>query len=147
MKRVGVLSIVLVAAISGACGGSDEPGASPTAPSSTPASSSPPPPAQQQASCVPTNLRVVSIQGTVVQLRWDAVSGATEYVVLVGSTSGSSDQLSTNTSNNEYTWTAKRGRSTPACRRSAMAASADPRTRSAIPSPKADGRTSSQSGQ
>ena len=31
-------------------------------------------------------------------LAWSAVSGATEYLVLVGSTSGNSDELSTNTS-------------------------------------------------
>jgi hypothetical protein len=109
MRRVGVLTIVLAAAITGACGGTEDPGSSPTAPSSTPSTPSTPPPAPPQASCVPANLRVVSIQGTVVTLRWDSVSGATEYVVLVGSTSGSSDQLSTNTTNNDYTWTAKKG--------------------------------------
>ena len=38
------------------------------------------------------------------------VSGATEYLVLVGSTPSSSDQLSTNTTNTSYTWTAKAGR-------------------------------------
>jgi len=59
---------------------------------------------------VPTNLHVASMQGTVVTLAWNAVSGATEYVVLVGSTPGSSDQLSTNTTNTSYTWTAKNGR-------------------------------------
>ena len=48
--------------------------------------------------------------GTVVTLGWNAVSGATEYVVLVGSAPGSSDQLSTNTTNTSYTWTAKGGR-------------------------------------
>jgi hypothetical protein len=58
---------------------------------------------------VPTNLHVVSIQGTVVTLAWNGVSGATEYVVLVGSSPGSSDQLSTNTTNTNYTWTAKGG--------------------------------------
>jgi hypothetical protein len=59
---------------------------------------------------VPTNLVVSAVQGSVVTLQWSAVSGASEYTVLVGSTSGSSDQLSTNTSNTTYTWTAKPGR-------------------------------------
>jgi hypothetical protein len=59
---------------------------------------------------VPTNLTVGSIQGTVVTLQWNAVSGASEYLVLVGSTPSSSDQLSTNTTNTSYTWTAKGGR-------------------------------------
>jgi hypothetical protein len=35
------------------------------------------------------------------------VSGASEYSVLVGSTPSSSDLLSTNTTNSNYTWTAK----------------------------------------
>ena len=108
MNRVGVLSIVLAAAVT-ACGGSDGVSPAPTGPSSTtPPSSSPAPP--QQTSCVPANLRVAGIQGTVVTLEWNAVSGATEYSVLVGSTPSSSDQLSTNTTNTSYTWTAKNGR-------------------------------------
>jgi hypothetical protein len=59
---------------------------------------------------VTTNLAVGSVQGSVVTLQWNAVSGATEYQVLVGLAPGSSDQLSTNTTNNSYTWTAKPGR-------------------------------------
>jgi hypothetical protein len=59
---------------------------------------------------VPTNLTVASIQGSVVSLQWSAVSGASEYVVLVGSAPSSSDQLNENTSQNNYTWTAKPGR-------------------------------------
>ncbi len=110
MNRVGVLSIVLAAAVTGACGGGDTVSSAPTGPSSTTTTTTAPPPPPPQTSCVPANLRLVSIQGTVVSLAWDAVSGATEYVVLVGSTPGSSDQLSTNTTNTNYTWTAKGGR-------------------------------------
>jgi len=110
MNRVGVLSIVFAAAVTGACGSSDGASPAPTGPSSTTTTtSSQPQPAPQQA-CVPSNLRVASIQGSVVTLEWNGVSGATEYLVLVGSTSGSSDQLSTNTTNTSYTWTAKSGR-------------------------------------
>jgi hypothetical protein len=108
MNRCGVLSIVLAAAVTGACGGSEGVGSSPTGPSSTPTTTSSQP--TSQASCVPTNLVVSAVQGSVVTLQWSAVSGASEYTVLVGSTSGSSDQLSTNTSNATYTWTAKPGR-------------------------------------
>ena len=108
MNRVGMLLIVLAAAVTGACGGADSASPSPTAPSSPSAPSTPSP--QAPASCVPTNLHVVSIQGTVVSLAWNAVSGATEYTVLVGSTPGSSEQLSTNTTNANYTWTARSGR-------------------------------------
>jgi hypothetical protein len=108
MNRIAVLSIVVAAAVTGACGSSDSVGSSPTSPSSTPApSTSQPTPAP--ASCVPTNL-TVSSQGTVVTLQWNAVSGATEYLVLVGSTPSSSDQLFTNTTQSNYTWTAKSGR-------------------------------------
>ena len=111
MTRVGMLSIVLAAAVTGACGGAESASSSPTAPSTTTTPTpSQPQPTPQPAACVPTNLHVVSIQGTVVTLGWNGVSGATEYVVLVGSTPGSSDQLSTNTTNTSYTWTAKGGR-------------------------------------
>ena len=111
MTRVGMLSIVLAAAVTGACGGADSASSSPTGPSSTTTTtSSQPQPTPQPSACVPTNLHVVSIQGTVVTLAWNGVSGASEYVVLVGSAPGSSDQLSTNTTNTSYTWTAKGGR-------------------------------------
>ena len=111
MTRVGMLSIVLAAAVTGACGGADSASSSPTGPSTTTTTtSSQPQPTPQQTACVPANLRVASIQGSVVTLEWNGVSGATEYVVLVGSTPGSSDQLSTNTTNASYTWTAKGGR-------------------------------------
>jgi hypothetical protein len=107
MNRAGVLSIVLAAAVTGACGGAESASSSPTGPSSTPVASQPQP---SQGSCVPTSLRVGSIQGTVVTLQWNAVSGATEYVVLVGSAPSSSDRLSTNTTNTSYTWTSSTGR-------------------------------------
>ena len=111
MTRVGMLSIVLAAAVTGACGGADSASSSPTGPSTTTTTtSSQPQPTPQPAACVPTNLHVASKQGTVVTLEWNSVSGATEYVVLVGSSPGSSDQLSTNTTNTSYTWTAKGGR-------------------------------------
>jgi hypothetical protein len=110
MNRAGVLSIVFAAAVTGACGGSESASPTPTGPSSTTTTTTSQPQPTQQAACVPTNLHVVSIQGTVVSLAWNAVSGATEYTVLVGSAPGSSDQLSTNTTNANYTWTAKTGR-------------------------------------
>ena len=111
MTRAGMLSIMLAAAVTGACGGAESASSSPTGPSSTTTTtSSQPQPTPQPTACVPTNLHVVSMQGSVVTLGWNGVSGATEYVVLVGSAPGSSDQLSTNTTNASYTWTAKGGR-------------------------------------
>jgi hypothetical protein len=113
MTRVGILSVVLVAALTGACGGADDASPAPTGPSSTTTNTAPPPAAPPaQTSCVPTppsNLSVASIQGTVVTLQWTGVSGAIDYTILVGSTPSSSDQLSTNTTNTSYTWTAKKG--------------------------------------
>jgi len=108
MNRAGLLSIVLAAAVTGACGGADSATSSPTSPSSTPTSSSQPQP--PPASCVPANLRVGSIQGTTVTLQWNAVNGATEYLVLVGTAPSGSDRVSTNTTNISYTWTASPGR-------------------------------------
>jgi hypothetical protein len=108
MNRAGVVLIVLAAAVTGACGGAESASSSPTGPSSTPVASSQPQPSQ--GSCVPANLRVSSMQGTTVTLQWNAVTGATEYMILVGSAPSSSDRLSTNTSNTSYTWTASPGR-------------------------------------
>src|SRR5688572_20578101 len=110
MNRVGVLSVVLAAAVTGACGGSDDASSSPTGPSSTTTTSSSQPTPQPQPSCVPANLALVSIVSSRVTLQWSSVSGATEYLVLVGSTPSSSDLLSTNTSNPNYSWTARPGR-------------------------------------
>jgi chitodextrinase len=52
----------------------------------------------------PASLRVDAVVGTTVSLSWSAVSGATEYLVLVGSTSGNSNELFTNTSQTTYTY-------------------------------------------
>jgi hypothetical protein len=109
-RTTRMLSIVLAAAVAGACGGAESASSSPTGPSSTPVASSQPQPQPSQGSCVPVNLRVGSIQGTSVTLQWNAVTGATEYLILVGSAPSSSDRLSTNTSNTSYTWTASPGR-------------------------------------
>ena len=72
MNRVGMLSIVLAAAVTGACGGAESASSSPTGPSTTTTTtSSQPQPTPQPAACVPANLRVASIQGIVVTLRME----------------------------------------------------------------------------
>jgi hypothetical protein len=109
MNRFGILSIVLAAAVTAACGGAEGAGPSPTSPSTTPTPPASQPQPPQSASCVPQNLRVASIQGTAVRLEWSGVSGASEYLVLVGSTPGNSDQLFENTGNPYYAWTARQG--------------------------------------
>ena len=108
MKRAGIFAIVLAAAVTGACGGADGTSPSPTSP--TPTQTTPnSQPQPTQTSCVPTNLRA-SVTGSSVTLEWNAVSGASEYLILVGSTPSSSDRLSTNTTNTNYSWTAQPGR-------------------------------------
>ena len=108
MIRAGVSFIVISAVLTAACGGAEEVGSSPTGPSPTVTV-----PSQPQPSCTPAapgNLTVASIQGTVVSLTWSGVNGATEYLILVGSGPSSSDELSTNTTQTNYTWTSKSGR-------------------------------------
>jgi hypothetical protein len=103
MTRVTLYVAALAATVAAGCSGS-EGGATPTSPSASTSSGGTAPP---QASCTmpaaPANLHVDSLQGSTVSLSWSAVSGATEYLVLVGSTSGSSDELFTNTSQAAYT--------------------------------------------
>lgn len=110
MKRVGLCFVALAAAMTMACGGSDNGGASPTSPSPSGSSGGN---TQPQGSCTmpgaPGGLAVQSIVGTSVTLTWSGVSGATQYVILVGTTPSSSNDLSTNTTQTNYTWTVSPG--------------------------------------
>jgi hypothetical protein len=47
---------------------------------------------------------VATSNGGTATLAWSAASGATQYIVLVGTSSGSSDTLLTNTSQTHYSW-------------------------------------------
>jgi hypothetical protein len=109
MKRAGLFFIAIAAVVAIGCGGSENEGSSsPTGPSSPSGSSNPPP----QSSCMPaapSNLRVAAQNGSLITLEWNAVSNATQYDVLVGTTPSSSNTLSTNTSQTNYTWTAPTG--------------------------------------
>jgi len=104
MKRVSVCIAALAAVVAAGCSGS-EGGATPTAPSASTSSggTAPPPP---QASCTmpaaPTNLKVDYVQGSTVSFSWSGVSGATQYLVLIGSTPGNSEDVFTNTSQTTY---------------------------------------------
>ena len=103
MARVSLWIAVLAAAVAAGCSGGDG-GATPTSPSASTSSGATPPQANCTMPSAPANLHVDSLQGTTVSLAWSAVSGATEYIVLVGSTSGSSNELSTNTSQTSYAY-------------------------------------------
>jgi len=109
MKRAGLFFIAIAAAMTLACGGSENEGSSPTGPSSPPSSSNPPPQSSCPAPGAPANLRVAAQNGSVITLEWAGVSNATQYEVFVGTTPGSSNVLSTNTSQTNYTWTAPTG--------------------------------------
>jgi hypothetical protein len=107
MMRSGLVVAVLAASLGAACSGSDS-GGSPTAPSSSGGSTSgagPQTPTQQ--SCVPAapgNFRV-SVNGSTRVFTWDAVNGVQDYFIQIGSGSGGSDLVNTNTSQTTYTWT------------------------------------------
>jgi hypothetical protein len=109
MKRVGTLFVAMAAVVTIACGGSDN-GApsSPTAPSPTPSSSQPAPAPSNGGLTAPNNLRVATIAGSTVTLAWDA-TGSPQYLILVGTSSSSSNALSTNTTQTSYTWTVSPG--------------------------------------
>lgn len=102
MRRVSLGIAALAAVVAAGCSGS-EGGATPTAPSTSTSSGGTAPP---QASCTmpaaPTGLKVDYVQGSTVSFSWSAVSGATQYLVLIGTTSGNSEDLSTNTSQANY---------------------------------------------
>jgi hypothetical protein len=109
MKRVGIFVMALTAAVSIACGGSENESSSPTAPSpSTSGGGSSQPAPSSGGLTAPTNLRVVAVAGTSVTLSW-AASGSPEYLILVGTAPSSSNALSTNTTQTTYTWTVSPG--------------------------------------
>jgi hypothetical protein len=111
MKRAGRFFVAMAAAMTIACGGSEDGGSSsPTGPSSSSSSNNPPP----QSSCTaapaaPSLLRVAAQNGSQVTLEWSAVTTATQYEVMVGTTPSSSNTLLTNTGQNSYTFTAPTG--------------------------------------
>jgi len=103
MHRTTFGALALVSAILvGACGGASGPSAatSPTAPSSVVQT-------VQAGTCSPPNAPanlVVTAIDTRVTLTWSAVSGITEYIVLIGSAASNSNELFTNTTNTTYQW-------------------------------------------
>ena len=104
----------LVVAVLSVVGCSDET-ASPAAPtglSSSGSSSSTASPGSQPGCSLPpapTNLRVSSMSGTIVELSWSPVAGATSYTLLVGGVPGASDVLNSNTTQASFRFTARDG--------------------------------------
>ena len=101
---------VLVAVLGTACngGGDGDGGSSPTAPSpgggggSTSSGSSPTNP-----SCIPDVPRnfQVAVNGSTRVFTWNAVNGVQDYFIQIGSASGGSNLINTNTTQTTYTWT------------------------------------------
>jgi hypothetical protein len=106
VNRVGLSIVVLVAVLAGACADED-PGSTPTNPTSptAPAPSSTPPPSN---SCLPgaaTNLAVSYPGGSTRVLTWAAGPRATAYDVQIGTLSGTANLVNQNTTQTSYTWT------------------------------------------
>ena len=99
MTRLSFVIVALIAIAGSACGGGDGDERSPTGPTGTTASSSP----NCSLPTAPGNLAVTQ-SGTSVVLSWAPVSGAIEYIVLVGTSPSSANTLSTNTSQPTYPW-------------------------------------------
>ena len=104
MKRPHLLVAIVVAALAAACSGDPVeeggPGPLPTGPSPV---VTPPP-----ASCAPPDAPQLSVttNDTRVTLTWNAVSGATTYVLLVSRTPGGSEELSVDTTRTSEQWIA-----------------------------------------
>jgi ABC-type glycerol-3-phosphate transport system substrate-binding protein len=105
MIRGSLCTAALAAAIAAAgCSGSNG-AATPTSPSvSTSGGGSTSPQPSCTAPAPPTNLQLAFVQGTTVSFTWSGVGGATEYLVLIGVTSGNSEELFTNTTQTNYTY-------------------------------------------
>jgi len=109
MRRFEIFLVMLLAASAVECGGGNDETASPTAP--TPTTTTPPPGGSGSSGpntgCAtpnaPGNLTVTA-SGSRVTFTWDAVNGASEYLMLIGSSPSSSNVLFTNTSNPAYYW-------------------------------------------
>ena len=104
MTRLGLSFVFVAVLIAGACGGSDNTAQAPTGPTTTPPSTTPPP----TSSCAPpapTNLTVTQTASSTRVFTWNASANAVDYIIGIGSSSGNSDLIYTNTTQTTYTWT------------------------------------------
>lgn len=105
---IGVLAVAALVAV-----GCSE-AASPAGPTALSNSSSSTPSSAPQTNCslppAPSNLRVSSMSGTLVELSWSPVAGATSYTLLVGAIPGATDILNSGTSQNFFRFTARDGK-------------------------------------
>lgn len=106
MNRATVIIIAFAAALTAACGG-DAGNASPTGPTPSndapPSTSTNPPPSNPATLAAPANLSA-SVDGSRVNLTWNGVSGANDYMVHIGTQPGTGNIISTNTSKTDFQW-------------------------------------------
>jgi len=105
MMRSGLALTLLVAALGSACSGSDGGTATPTSPTTPTTSAGPQTPTN--TSCLPaapSNFRV-TVTGSTRVFNWNAVSGAQDYFIQIGNSSGAKDLIDTNTTQTTYAWT------------------------------------------
>jgi hypothetical protein len=106
---LGVLTVALLVV---GCSDESASPAGPTGLSNSGGSSSTPAPGSQPNCSLPpapTNLHVSSMSGTVVELSWSPIAGATSYTLLVGGVPGASDVLNSNTTQASFRFTARDG--------------------------------------
>lgn len=106
MNRAVLPLLVLLAAVAAGCGG-DDVAAPPTAPTPAPPVATPPPSPPPSSSCAPSapgNLRV-DIFNSTRTFTWNASPNAVDYFIQIGTHSGTSDLVNTNTSQTTYAWT------------------------------------------
>ena len=107
MNRTALSCVILTAMLAVGCGSKDSASPSPTNPSpSTPAPSNPSPTNPSCAPGVPGNLTVTYTGvGNTRVFNWNVADKAVDYFIGVGTASGASDLIYTNTTQPTYTWT------------------------------------------
>lgn len=105
MTRPVVLCAMFAALVAAGCGGDGSSGTTPTGPSTPPVVSNPP--SGTNPSCTPGapgNLQA-TVSGSTRTFNWSAVANAVDYFILVGTETGRSDLVNTNTTQTSYVWT------------------------------------------
>lgn len=107
---IGVLMLAALVVVG--CSEQEDSPVGPTAFSNSvnPSPTLPPGPQNCSLPPAPLNLRVSSMTGTLVELTWSPVAGATSYTLLVGGVPGATDVLNSNTTQTSFRFTARDGK-------------------------------------
>ena len=106
MMRSGFAFALLVAVLGSACSGNEGGNGTPTSPTA-PGTGGSGPQSPTNPSCVPDTPRnfQVAVNGSTRVFTWSAVAGVQDYFIQIGSGSGQSNLINTNTTQTTYTWT------------------------------------------